>query len=180
MTGREVLSLIETTRRLWPTVPWHVPDSQVAQLVDEWTAVYDGFSLAEVAGRLVWAVRNGHQFPPGPATLVQMCLAERDRSAGITAPGADEAWQEVVQAVSERGWYLGPPTSWSHPAVTAAARTIGWSALCHADNQTVLHGQFTRAYTTAVARITDERRRSEMPAALGQAAPAAALPRGEQ
>jgi len=163
VTGREVLQLIETTRRLWPTVPWHVPDTQVAQLVDEWTAVYDGFTLAEVADRLVWAVRNGHQFPPGPSTLVQMCLAERDRRNGITAPDADEAWQEVVQAVSQRGWYAGPP-DWSHPAIADAARTLGWNALCHADNQTVLHGQFTRAYTTAVARHTDERRRSELTA----------------
>ena len=168
MTGRDVAALIGTIRRLWPTVPWNVPDTQMAQLVDEWTAVYDGFTLAEVTARLVWCVRNGHTFPPGPATLVSLCLAERDRAAGLTAPDADEAWSEVLDAVRSRGWYYGPPSSWSHTAIAETVRTLSWRVLCHAENMTVLHGQFVRAYKSIVQRAHDERRRTEM-TALGTA-----------
>lgn len=40
--------------------------------------------------------------------------------------------------------------------------------LCHAENMTVLHGQFVRAYNSIVQRAHDERRRTEM-TALGTA-----------
>lgn len=165
MNGRDVLELVGVIRRLWPTVPWNVPEGEMGRLVAEWTLCYSGFQLAEVADRLVWCVRNGHTFPPGPAVLIGLCLSERDRLAGHTAPDPDEAWSEAIGAVASLGWYMGPPERWSHEAVGLAVAVIGWSTMCRAENQSVLHGQFVRAYRSITERLTAERRQAEMPGA---------------
>lgn len=162
MNQREVTQLVQVIRTLWPSVPWHADPNLVVEL---WPVVLADVSRDEAVTVLREHAARGEQFPPAPGVLLHMVLNARDRAAGVAAPDPDEAWREVADAIATLGWHGGPP-AWSHPCIAEAARTIGWNDLCHAENQSVVRGQYRRAYADVVQRSVDERRRAENHAAL--------------
>lgn len=77
---------------------------------------------------------------PAPATIRRR-VAEH---AGVLAPEPGAAWGEVTRQAAAVGLY-GDPV-FSHPAVQAAVRAIGWRQLCLSENQDTLRAHFFRAY----------------------------------
>ena len=94
----------------------------------------------------------------------------------VGAPGWEEGWGEVLQAVSRFGRYKNP--EFSHPAITAAVDSMGWLAICNSDESDlhILRAQFRDIYGAVKQRALTEanvkplleaaqRRREALPAA---------------
>lgn len=97
--------------------------------------------------------------PPALAQAVDECIltsrffptvAEiRDRVAvaRVCAPTPEEAWGEVMAAVSRWGRYRDP--QWSHALVGQAADCMGWASICDCDEDGIgtLRAHYLRAYS---------------------------------
>lgn len=176
MNHQEVNALIQAIHVLWPTVPFQAdygPD-----MIRVWQLVLNDVPLRAAETIVVDLARSGDRFPPTPGVIAQAVLALRSTIEGTGAPGADEAWQMVAEAVRARGWYRGIPAadSW-HPAVDAAARAIGWDELCHGDVM-VTRAHFMRLYPEAARRVETGKRQAATFAALGIESTRFALPEG--
>lgn len=162
MNQRECADLIRAAAILWPTVP-HITKVD-ATMLRLWALALSDIAAADAEAMLVHCSRQGDRFPPTPGVLARLVLDARSTGS---APGADEAWAEVSAAVTRRGWYAGMP-EWSHPAVEAAARAIGWDELCHGDVM-VVRAHFVKLYTPAADRTGHAARLDETMTMLGAA-----------
>lgn len=77
---------------------------------------------------------------PAPATIRRK-VAEQ---TGVLAPDPGSAWGEVMRQARAVGNY-GDPV-FSHPAITATVRAIGWTAICRSENQDTIRAHFLRGY----------------------------------
>jgi hypothetical protein len=105
---------------------------------------------------------------PAPATIRRR-VAER---AGVLAPEPGAAWGEVVAQAGAVGLY-GDPV-FSHPAVKAAVRAIGWRSVCLSENQDTLRAHFFRAYEPERTQA-DTRTITDSLVGLGGSVPVRAL-----
>lgn len=171
MTDQEANTIIQACACFWPTVPLQAEYGP--GMLRLWRLALADVTVAEAEAMLVHYSREGHKFPPPPGELARLVLDERARQNGTAAPDVDEAWAWVTGQVAARGWYQGPPTTWPHPAVEAAVRSLGWNRLCH-DEEMIAHAHFKAMYAAASRRTESARRMGETldmlggPAALGQ------------
>lgn len=86
----------------------------------------------------------GREFPPPVGIIRRRAMEIMLESRGDRSPSADEAWREVVTKLRQVGRQEFP--EWSHPAVEAAVRTIGWIWICDSENMDVLRSHFLRFY----------------------------------
>jgi hypothetical protein len=70
---------------------------------------------------------------------------------GALAPTQEEAWREVVRAITTHGYTRMP--EWSDPAVERAVETIGWVEICHNTNVEATRAHFFKAYEGYRGRI---------------------------
>lgn len=164
MTAQDAQKLVAAWRVLWPSAPWRAEDMRL--VLSMWAAVMSDIEYSEAEAVIVSMSRDGRTFPPSPGEIVQAVLDLRDVRDGTAAPGIDLAMAEVQHYVRTRGERRGPPDAWSHPAVAAAVRAIGWHALCSSDSPDTTRAHFMRAYESARGRITAERRMTPAMAAL--------------
>lgn len=175
MNGRDVARLADIIRVGWPNR--QVAHDDLALQNDVWTAALTDFDLAEAEAVITTMLRSGRPHPPGVSEVAGAIHDLREKINGTAAPDSDEMLAEVTRAVQRRGYQAGPPKQWSHPAVAAAVRAIGWRDLCLSDKPSVLRAQLLRAYETAAARVRSERVASPQQQAL-VARRQAALPNG--
>lgn len=142
--------LVRAMHKLWPTVP--VQAQIDAAFIRLWQLVLAEIPLDGAELVLVARSRAGDAFPPKPGEIVRWYYWLRDRADGTAVPDADEAWTEVRREVGRRGWTLGPPEKWSHPAVAAAATAIGWNELCRGD-ESIVRAHFLRVYPAVQQRV---------------------------
>lgn len=120
-----------------------------AQSMDLWRKLTPGEqqqALAGVGPYAAWCTSTD-RFPKDPERFIKRRLWEDFADGEPVAPSADAAWGEVRAAIARNG-RANPPVEWSHPAVAAAVRQMGWGVLCAAT-----HGAdaaFGRAYTAAL------------------------------
>jgi hypothetical protein len=82
----------------------------------------------------------------------------RQATAEITGghlPDGDEAWGEVQRQIKQTGYYGKP--RFSHPAIAATVRAMGWQELCASENQVADRAHFLTLYGTARRRLERER-----------------------
>lgn len=170
MTERDVAALVATIQRLWPTSTFTAAVDH--DLISTWAIVLADVPFVAAQALLADRSRSGVKFPPAPGEIAHDVLHAIARATGNAAPDADEAWDEVLGMVASRGRYEGPPERWSHPAVAAAVRGIGWTELCNGDPM-ISRAHFLKMYPTIAARTDGDRRLSETLTALGAAAPGA-------
>lgn len=172
MNHQEVETLVRAMHRLWPTVPLQAPVD--AALIRLWQLVLAEIPLEGAELVLVTRSRAGDVFPPKPGEIVRWYYWLSERVTGTAAPDVDEAWAEVRRAVGARGWTQGPPEQWSHPAVAAAVKSLGWTELCRGE-ESIVRAHFLRLYPTVQQRIESTANVERTFGVLGPAV-AAALP----
>jgi hypothetical protein len=82
----------------------------------------------------------------------------RQATAEITGghlPDGDEAWGEVQRQIKQTGYYGKP--RFSHPAIAATVRAMGWQDLCASENGVADRAHFLAMYGTARRRLERER-----------------------
>lgn len=145
MTRQEADRVIDRLASNWPKEP--LPAATRATYL---LAIADlDYGLAQAATLQAIATRT---FFPRPAELRQIA-AELVQSAD-GRPSAEEAWDEFYAAARRFGYYQQP--EWSHSAVAAAAKTIGYRQYCLSDESetTIWRAQFLRAYQAQAERAT--------------------------
>lgn len=174
MNHRAVNDIIKACAILWPAVPFQTLHGE--PMVRLWQLALADITMAEAEQVLILASRHGDKFPPAPGEVARRALDARARAAGTLAPDVDVAWLSVIGTVRKRGWYSGPPDSYGHPAVEAAARSLGWNRLCLGDEMVTM-AHFKNLYQAAATRTEQQRQEAETMAMLGGVAalPAAAL-----
>lgn len=160
---REVGQLIAVMCLLWPTVP--VRDIDAALQGAVWFRVLADVSYAEAEAVLVAHARTGAEYPPAVGVIAERVLSLREQADGTFAPDPDQAVAEVMAGVRHGGLGLldpkrDPRHQWSHPAVAATVRAMGWRDICLSDKPDVVRAQFLRLYGDARARYQTERRRT--------------------
>lgn len=168
MNHADVEQLLRAVHRLWPTVPMQAPID--ADTVRVWQIVLADIPIAGGEAVVVNCARAGDRFPPTPGAIASAYHDVVDRHRGQAVPDVDEAWLEVSTAVQRLGWYSGPPASWSHSAVAAAAAAMTWRELCHGDTM-VVRAHFVRIYpaiaSRTVAAVVLERTRDALAGIAG-------------
>lgn len=146
MQSDEIPQLLLYATKLWPrtfVAPQNEDELAVTQLV--WMDALGDID-AEVlrAAMLSWS----DHWPPTPMELRGAALDQRALEAGHRgAPGADEAWKEF------RTNYR-VDDDWSHPAVAAAARSLGCKAYGNSSesDEMAWRAHFIKLYEVAVKR----------------------------
>lgn len=159
MNDREAATLIGACSQLWPNVPMQAQYGPT--MIRLWAAVLTDVTIDEAERAVVAHSRSGAQFPPAPGEIARLALDARASASGDLTPDADEAWAEIMAAVSSRGWYRGAPDTWSHPAVAAAVVALGWDEICHGDAM-ITRAHFVRMFPSIAARSTRDRHDHEM------------------
>lgn len=89
---------------------------------------------------------RGGRFLPTIAEIREV-IAEAE--SGL--PAVELAWGEVMAQVRRVGRYRVP--RWTSQAIADAVAALGgWQAVCDADNEGVIRGQFAKAYRATRAR----------------------------
>lgn len=105
------------------------------------------------------------EFFPPPAAIRRAYAAD----TGLLAPDPTEAWNEVIGKARTEGRYARQ--EFSHPAITAVAKSLGWYEVCMSTNPETLRAHFLRLYETERTKhdrqIVTEGIRS-LPAALNR------------
>lgn len=169
MNDGHVIELMRALGMMWPTVPVQPSDADVRVRV--WQHVLADIDYAEAFAVAVEYSRTGVPFPPAPGLIAERALSLREQVAGTYAPDADQAVAEVMAGIRHGGLNLldprrDPRHEWSHPAVAAAVRAMGWRDMCMSDKPDVVRSQFLRVYADARARHVTEQRRTPAVRAL--------------
>ena len=69
-------------------------------------------------------------------------------------PQSDQAWLEVMQQLSDAGYYKQP--KWSCDAVKDAVKAIGWTTLCRSENIAIERAHFLKIYDGISNRYKDD------------------------
>lgn len=75
------------------------------------------------------------------------------RVVTLNQPSPEEAWGEV-KAAFRRWGYTGKP-EWSHPAIEATVKIMGWRELCQSENEVADRAHFLRIYASVEQRHKD-------------------------
>jgi hypothetical protein len=145
MTRKEADQVIDRLQSNWPKE--QMPAATRATYL---LAIADlDYGLANAATLQAIATRTWF---PKPAELRQIA-AELVQSAD-GKPSAEDAWDEFYAAARKYGFYQVPP--WSHPAVEAVAKTIGYREYCLSEEAdvTIWRAQFLKAYAAHSERAT--------------------------
>lgn len=137
----------------------------VPSIADEARAMVEtwAFILADIPDDLGMAAFAQHcrscAHPPTPADVRRLC----ELSGAL--PSAGEAWAEAIDAARHVGYQDGEVPEMSCPEVAAAARAVGWSAICFAGNEMQLsttRAHFFRIYDGLSSRQERERQQAEI------------------
>ena len=167
MTAEEAQHVVAFYRTCWPGAPWRAEN--MGLVLSVWSVVMADVTPAEAEAVMIEIARSGVQFPPAPGEIVARVIELREIRDKTAAPSLDLALSEVQHYIAQRGERRGPPKSWSHRAVAAAVRAIGWSELCQGGDVTRAH--FLRVYEEARRRTTIEQRMSPAMRALLESEP---------
>jgi hypothetical protein len=87
----------------------------------------------------------------------------RDAAAAESAPAleADQAWPEVLAAVSRYGRNKTP--EFADPMISKAVDAVGWDAICNSTNIGVERAHFLRAFDAIRRRHVDAARMEGLP-----------------
>lgn len=170
MTDSEILTLMALCSQWWGS--WRRPDSAEAMLVS-WRELLADVDPAAARAALAEHATSGAQFPP-PVGVIRRRAFELTQTGG-KAPTVDEAWAEVQRNIARVGWTasLGRPLVWSHPAIEAVVRSMGWDSLCQSQNEVADRAHFAKMYAERVER--DVRDAAMAPAVRGVLEAAAGL-----
>lgn len=149
MTKQELVQMIVAAKALWPgwaSAP-RTPEELEVYLI-AWQSQVGDLSYDVTMAAMEKLASDGREFVPPPGVLRQAAIELADRREGRALPTFDEAWGEVIGAVSGRGWFAGPP-EWSHPTVASAAAAIGWLSLCSSTNPDTTRAHFMKLFAEA-------------------------------
>jgi hypothetical protein len=143
-------------RRLWVQMgnywrQFSVPDDERARAVmlEDWRPF-----VADLPPEAVRAAVLGladAEWPPPPGRVRAAAL--RVTGLASEAPDLVTAWTEVRDQIRRVGYDRDP--EWTHPAIEAAARAVGWRNLCHADESDLgTYRQFRDFYTSTATHWT--------------------------
>lgn len=175
MTQQEASALIKACTFLWPYSPLQAQYGR--EMIRLWQLALADITAAEAEYQVVLASRHGDEFPPAPGEVARLALDARARTNGTAAPDVDVAWRSVIELVRSRGWYAGPPDTYGHPAVEAAARALGWNRLCQGDEMVTM-AHFKTLYQAASRREEQVRQEGETVTMLTAMVAAGELPAG--
>lgn len=135
MTHAELVSMLAAA---YPTPGWEKPTLRLyAQLLADVDA-----ALLEPVVR-DWIVSKADR--PTISDLRRACV-ERQAAAGKQKlPAPDEAWGQVLRAITRIG-HTGDPDPMLHPLVAVAVNRLGWRELCMSENQMADRAHFLRLY----------------------------------
>jgi len=103
----------------------------------------------------------------------------RNLAAPRALPGAGVAWAAAIDAARTIGYQEGRVPDLGSPEATAAARAVGWSAICYAKDEREL--SFTRSHFLRIYDdIAKRTEREEHRAAIGGHVPVGLLPQMKQ
>lgn len=145
MTKAQAELLVERLAANWPKEP--LPPAK-RMLYIGCIADID-YHLGEA---VVWQAVTHNKWFPEIAEFRQ--IAAELVQAADGRPSAEEAWDEFYAAARKWGYYQQP--EWSHAAVAAAAKTIGYRQYCLSDESetTIWRAQFLKAYQAQAERAT--------------------------
>ena len=81
-------------------------------------------------------------------------------------PSAEEAWEEVYQALGQPGGEVGRPT-FTRPEIDRAVTAVGWRHLLLSDNLMMDRIQFVRAYEAIRGKVQEQVNLTGIAAARG-------------
>jgi hypothetical protein len=90
----------------------------------------------------------GRKFAPSVGELRGAVMELRGYSANV--PSSFEAWREVLQQVSNVGYYGTP--QFSNPMVERAVKALGWREICMSENQIADRARFVQCYEQLLER----------------------------
>lgn len=160
MTRSELVKLMALVSTYWPH--WSVPTNtdELSAVVNAWERLLGDVPAKEAAAAVDAIAVEGERFAPGPGVIRRRAL---DIAGGPDAPTEDEAWLEVREGIRRVGSltrYGEPLPVWSHPAIGAVVRALGWDELCESENEVADRAHFTRLYRE---RVVVERNRQAAP-----------------
>lgn len=82
-------------------------------------------------------------------------------AASDPKPESDQAWTEVLAAVTRYGRSKSPP--WSDPMIGQAVDAIGWDTICNSTAIGIERAHFTRSYEAIRRRHVDGVRMAGLP-----------------
>lgn len=133
MTKQEAAQIVAALAAAFPAWP---PSRETVAIYVESLVDLD-YSDAAAATRDI--IQTEDRFPP--VATIRRRIATR---AGVLAPSAAQAWDEVNAQASDGGRRRSP--MWTHPAVADTVRSIGWYNLCATTNPETMRSQFLRLY----------------------------------
>lgn len=154
MTDDEIRALWVRGSRMWEWWPYPAADTELAMVdMGLWHDMFDDLSVGTVSAAML-SLASRDKFPP-PGLLRDTAVRLQNQLDGRPPiPDVDEAWDEVMWAVRHVGRYDTP--EWSHSAVGATVRAIGWLEVCNCTELGVMRGQFARLYETCKGRVERE------------------------
>lgn len=152
MRSDDIQDLLLYGTTLWGHMfPAPTSEHQLAVTELVWNDVLGDLDPNDIRGAMAsWT----EHWPPTPNQLRQATqLLVRRMSGENTAPDADQAFAEVLRAVSAHGYTSMP--EWSHPAIGATVEALGgWvNGICFSENEPALRAHFLKLYESASARI---------------------------
>lgn len=93
-------------------------------------------------------IARGRGFP-----LIADLREMSEMISGHGPPDTDQAFAEVMRAVSKWGAYGEP--KWTHSAIRQAVESITWREVCFSEHAPSLRKHFQSAYESAKKRTTD-------------------------
>lgn len=114
----------------------------------------------EVAENAVMEHICTNVFPPNIAEIRKLCM-ERCKPQALSF---DEAWGVVQKAISRHGWN-NPDAAFAEmdDLTLSVVKNLGWTGLCHSENQTADRANFREAYE---AKAEAMRNKSLLPAVV--------------
>jgi len=162
MTSNETTILLGMLRAVYPRFYADISPDEVAVIVNTWTFMLSDTTL-EVAQVALQRLIATSKFPP---TIAEM----RESIAAVQyapLPDAGEAWGEVIEAIRSYGYYRQAEglASLREP-VRQVVQRMGWSDLCHSENDIADRAHFFRIYESMERR---DRENKQLPAMLKNA-----------
>ena len=136
MAPEEALSIVDILTRAYPNAT--IPEATIELYM---ACLYDvPFEAGRVAALNLITEKN---FFPTIAEVRQAALSVIPANH---LPDAAQAWAEVTTQMAECGYFESP--IFSHPAIVAAVKAVGWSNLCHSEKIAVDRAHFVKIYDT--------------------------------
>jgi hypothetical protein len=101
-------------------------------------------ALAEEACKR--ALISDREFAPSIGWLWREAAKVELQRAGREVISAEEAWQQVNDAIHRLGWYQSPP-AFANAAIARTVNAMGWREICCNDNIEATRAHFFRLFS---------------------------------